>query len=444
MSTPNATPTDAPSASPATAPPRAELRALAMSTPDRLLDNEHWRRHHPELVAQAEQKIWMWKRPSDWDDGARTFDETMEPYLADPFRGSRQRRVLPPDGTSLELEADAARRCLDAAGLAPEDVDLLICTSFLPDCHGIGGATHLARELGLGGEAWNLESACSSTLIAWQTASSLIESGLHEKILVVTSCTYSRAVREDDPIAWGIGDAATALLLGPLESRETRSRETRSRETPSPELPGLLGYHAVHSAETSEAVAYHLEVGDDGRPWLRMRTGRAAARLLRETSETYLLECARGAAEKAGLEIEEIDHFVFNTPLAWYADFCADALGVPREKTISTYPLYANVGPCLMGTNLLHAAHWNGIEPGDTVLVYTVGSVSSCAAAVVRWGEVALGELPEGASRELLDELASQEATPVTFSSRRRPAAATPRHLPPRAADDRRPVPAVA
>lgn len=373
----------------------AELQSLAISLPDRLLANEHWRRNHPELVAQAEQKIWMWKRPSSWDEGSRTFNEEMEPYLQDPFRGSRERRILPAGATALDIEADAARQCLDAAGVQTEDVDLLICSSFLPDSHGIGGATRLARELGLGGAAWNLESACSSALIALQTACSLVETGLHRKVLVVTSCTYSRATREDDPIAWGIGDAATAMLVGEADEAS------------------ILGYHTVHSADTQDAVAYHLEVADDGKPWLRMRTGRNAAKLLRETSEAFLLDCAHGAARKAGVELEEIDHFIFNTPLAWYAEFCARVLAVPKSKTLSTYPLYANVGPCLMATNLLHAAHWHAMEPGRLVLLYTVGSVSSCAAAVVRWGDVALGKLPEGASLERLQQLREQPSMPL-------------------------------
>ena len=374
---------------------RAGLQSLAIAFPDRKLDNGHWRKLHPELVAQAEQKIWMWKRPTNWDEGSRLFNEEMEPFLQDPFRGSRERRVLSPGATALDLEADAARQCLDATGVAAEDVDLLICSSFLPDSHGIGGATPLARELGLEGAAWNLESACSSALIAFQTASSLVATRQHRRVLVVTSCTYSRATREDDPIAWGIGDAATAMLVGECENA------------------GILGFHTVHSADTNDAVAYHLEAGDDGKPWLRMRTGRHAAKLLRETSERFLLECAHGAADRAGMDLADVDHFIFNTPLAWYGAFCARVLGVPSEKTLSTYPLYANVGPCLMGTNLLHAAHWHNIQPGQTVLLYTVGSVSSCAAAIVRWGDVALGELPTDASLEHLRDLEARASLPL-------------------------------
>ena len=90
------------------------------------------------------------------------------------------------------------------------------------------------------------------------------------------------------------------------------------------------------------------------------------------------------AAARAGVDLAEIDHFVFNTPLAWYARFCARVLGADPSRTLSVYPLYANVGPALLGLNLLHAAHWREFRPGDLVLLYTVGSVSSCSASVLR------------------------------------------------------------
>lgn len=370
------------------------LESLAVAVPDRVLTNDHWRRRHPSVVARSEQRTWMWKRPSCWDESCESFDLEMSPYLDDPFRGSRLRRTLSEGTPVLELEADAARQALSAANLEVEDVDLLICSSFLPDAHGIGGAAFLARELGLRGAAWNLESACSSSLIAFETACALVRSRIHRRVLVVTSCAYSRATREDDPIAWGVGDAATAMVVGRTVGEG-----------------GLLGSYSVHSAETCGAVAYHLEEDEHGVPQLHMRTGRQAARLLRQTSERYLLECTGGALNQAGVALADIDHFVFNTPLAWYSRFCARTLGVDEEKALNLYPLYANVGPCLMGMGLLHTAHWKELRPGDKVLLYTVGSVSSCAAAVIEWGDVALGELPSGVSYELLRALDDPESS---------------------------------
>lgn len=235
------------------------LESLAVSVPDRVLTNDYWRRKHPQLVAEAEGRIWMWKKPMEWTEGSESFNLEMSPYVDDPFRGARERRYLPADGTALSLAAAAARDALKAANLGPEDVDLLICSSFLADPVGVGGATFLARELGLQGAASNLESACSSALVAFQTACSLVATGQHRRVLVVASCTYSRATAENDPISWGVGDGATAMVVGPVEDGV-----------------GLLGSHGVYSAETCDAVAYHIDVDDAGEPCLRIRTGERA------------------------------------------------------------------------------------------------------------------------------------------------------------------------
>lgn len=83
---------------------------------------------------------------------------------------------------------------------------------------------------------------------------------------------------------------------------------------------------------------------------------------------------------------------------------------------LSVYPLYADAGPALLG--LHHAAVWQDFRPGDLVLLYSAGGVSSRSAAVVRWGEVALGPLPAGVSREHLKRLTGSEAESARVEAR--------------------------
>ena len=376
------------------------MQALAISVPDRVVTNEHWRRTQPQLVAEAEKRIWMWKKPANWDEGGSVaFNREMEPFLGDPFRGAIQRRLMPKGGNALDMEADAARQAMAAAGVDASDVDLMLLTSFLPDVHGIGGSAFLARELGLQGAAWNMESACSSANLAFMTAANLIKAGQFQRALVVTSCSYSRVTDDTDPISWTVGDAATAVLVGEVE-----------------EDRGFLSAHSIHSGNTCGAVEYILDIDDRGRPFHRMRTGKSAGKLLRETSEPNLRKCTDEALRRAGLTVDDIDFAVFNTPLAWYATFCARAIGLPREKTINMHPIYNNVGPCLSFTNLFHAAHWH-LKPDDNVLLYSVGSVSSCAAVVMKWGDIALGEIPAGASREDYEAVTKDYPRPLDLGT---------------------------
>jgi 3-oxoacyl-[acyl-carrier-protein] synthase-3 len=124
---------------------------------------------------------------------------------------------------------------------------------------------------------------------------------------------------------------------------------------------------------------------------LRLRCKPETQRILRETAPGFIRDCCEGAARRAGVGLDDIALFVFNTPTAWFAAVCVRALGITADRTVNTYPAYANVGPALLPVNLHHAATEGRIRRGDLVLAFTIGSVSTAAATVMRWGDVALG-----------------------------------------------------
>jgi 3-oxoacyl-[acyl-carrier-protein] synthase-3 len=353
----------------------AGIRSLAVSFPAGIRTNDYWRQHHPELVADEERRtlarLWRSNAPAGPKDA---FEEAMASYLSDPFRGARERRVLAPGQTAMSIEIDAAQRALAAAGLSPGQVELLICCSFLPDQVGVGNATPLAKALGLRCAAWNVETTCSSALVALQNASALIRAGEYRNALVVVSCTYSRVADEDDTLCWFLGDGAGAFIV-----------------TGAPPGASYVAGRARHTGETCSTFYYEVVPDPVRGARIRMDCTPETGRILYETAEPYLRECCEAAVDAAGAKLSEVDFFVFNTPTAWYADFCTRALGVPRERAVDTYPEYANIGPALMPVNLYRAASSGRLKPGDLVLLYTVGSISSAGAALLRWGDVALG-----------------------------------------------------
>ena len=354
------------------------IRALAVEFPCAVRTNEYWRRRHPGVVKSADERTLarMWAAQDGGPEGTALFDEEMRPYLDDTFRGTVERRVLGPGETVLSVERRAAQAALDAAGLAPQDVDLLVCSTFVPDHVGIGHAAFLARDLGLSGSAWNLETACNSALEAVRVAAGLVRAGEHETVLVVASCMYSKVSDETDTLTWFLGDGACAFVVGRDEK-----------------AAAVLGAHSLHTGETCGAIYYELS-DDPSLPRVCVRADRASGKVLRDTSVRFLRDNVHGALKKAGVGLDEVKFFAFNTPTAWYARFCARALGVNPSKTLSTYPEYANVGPVLMPANLHRAASTGRLSPGDLVVLYSVGSVSSAGALVVRWGDVAVGAGP--------------------------------------------------
>lgn len=368
------------------APIPASMVSLALRLPARVVTNQMLREKYPDVVKSSEEralgKLWrpeereQAERAADSDKVASSarFDAAAARFMADPFRGCVERRWLAPGEKAIDLEEPAARSAIEAAGLEPTDIDLIICSSFFPDQLDVGNGAFLAKRLGIRCPAWNLESACASHLVALEAATGLVAAGLHRHVLCVTSCSYSRISREDDTLAWGNGDGAAAFVV---------QATTGSA--------GLLGFHSISTNETCGAVYSTFQRDPDGTERLDLKTSPSGGKVLRQTAEPFLRTCVTGALDKAGVSLAEIDFFVVNTPTAWFAPFCADVLGVPEDRMVNAHPEVANVGPVLLAANLRRAFLEQRIPPGATVLFYAFGSVSNAAAAVVRLPTVRLG-----------------------------------------------------
>lgn len=351
------------------------IKAVAYAVPEQVRRNDYWYQHHPQLVASAEDRTLarVWARR---DAAARNlFDEEMEPYLEDPFRGAVERRILAEGETSLGLEVLAARRALEAARWTPGEVDLLLLTSFIPDQPGPGNAAYVVRDLGLRCPGINIESACSSTLVSLNTAVGLIEAGQYRNALVVSSCSYSRFAPPWDTLSWFMGDGAGALLVGQV-----------------PEGQGWVAGHTIHTAATCGTFSLELAV-EDGKAVHRMGASRETARVINEIGEPCMREACTGALEKAGIRAQDLACMVTNTPTAWYASFAAKVLGIPRDRIVSTYERYANTGPVLIPMNLYESVRQGKLHEGDWVLLYAIGSVSTAVATVMRWSDAKLGAM---------------------------------------------------
>ena len=356
----------------------AGIDALAVGFPEQVRTNDYFRQHHAALVAAAEARasVQVWT-PEPAQAGAKDlgpFLQAMQPYLRDPFRGTVERRALGQGDSIMDYEADAAVRAVAAAKLTLGDIDLLICSSFVGEQVGGGHAAFLARRLGLVGAAFNLESTCAGGMVALHTACAMVASQQARRVLVVTSCNYTRCSEETDSLSWICGDGAAALVVGPA----------------APGL-GVMGKSIHHTADTCGAMYFELAVDAAGVPKICMRNSRDAGKRIRASSEQYVVQCCQEAATAAGIELSDVQHFLFNTPTAWYMQFCAQALGIDPQRCIDTYPRYGNIGPVLTFANLHALALSRGIKAGDWVLMFGMGSVSSAAALMLRWGDMALG-----------------------------------------------------
>lgn len=354
------------------------IRSLSVSFPSIIRTNNYWQQKYPEMIISQPKRNRRNRLvvSSSVDNGFDLWSKEVAPYLSDPFRGSVERRVLAEDESTLNLQCQATTEALAAAKLDVAEVDVVMVTSLFADNLGIDNTTQLAQKLGLNCPVWNLESTCSSALVALQNARALIQTGEYNNALVIVSHFGSNTVRETDTLAWSMGDGAGAFVVGQLKPNQ-----------------GILASKIVSTANTYGAYHHQLEIDELGKPRILTQTGENASSLA-ETAVDCVRTCCQKAAIKAGVSLAEINFFVFNTPTAWYANVCAIALGIEPERTLNLYPYYGNIGVVFPLANLYHAVTEGKIKENSLVLVYTNGASATAAATVMRWGNVALGKEP--------------------------------------------------
>ena len=108
-----------------------------------------------------------------------------------------RRHALPHQATS-DLCHEAARRCLEQAGVQPRDVDLLLVGTFTPDMSFPSTACLVQDRLRLSCPAVDLQAACAGFMYAFVTGAAYVASGASDLALVIGGDCNSRVVNPND------------------------------------------------------------------------------------------------------------------------------------------------------------------------------------------------------------------------------------------------------
>jgi 3-oxoacyl-[acyl-carrier-protein] synthase-3 len=301
------------------------------------------------------------------------FEMAMAKYIQDPFKGSKQRYYLGENETSLSLEEGAAKK---AISLLNEKIDFLICCSFVPNNFGAGNAAYIVKDLNLNCPGINLESACSSSVIAFQIARDLIFSKTYKNILIVCSVTNSRLMKPEDTLSWFLGDCSSAFVVGEVEDNNV----------------DILSKNVINTDLLTDMFKLEIKINENQNWRFDTVSNKQANKMAKESAALYLKSCVEGVLSKANLSLDDINYFIFNTPMAWYHEFCANTLSIPLNKCTSIYSEYGNIGNCLMPVTLHRTISEKKVKQNDVVLLYSIGSTSTAASIVFKVGKIKIEE----------------------------------------------------
>ncbi|PDH64390.1 MAG: 3-oxoacyl-ACP synthase [Sphingomonadaceae bacterium MED-G03] len=286
--------------------------------------------------------------------------------------GIRARHIAGEGETTATLATDAARAALEAAGLAAQDIDLIILATATPDQTFPAAATKVQAALGIDDcVAFDVAAVCSGFLYAVTVADSMIRSGAANRALVIGSETFSRILDwEDRTTCVLFGDGAGAIVLGAEDSAVTDPATAR----------GILA-SKLHADGRHNQLLYV-----DGGPSTTQTVGKLRMKG-QEVFRHAVVNLAAVLTEVmgiAGLSATDIDWLVPHQANARILDATARKLKLPAERVIMTVDRHANTSAASVPLALDLAMRDGRIKAGDLVVLEAMGGGFTWGACVLR------------------------------------------------------------
>jgi 3-oxoacyl-[acyl-carrier-protein] synthase-3 len=311
-------------------------------------------------------------------DGVITNDYLGQHYGCDPEwivrrTGILERRHALPHQATSDLCYEAAELCLQRAGIARQEVDLLICGTYTPDMSFPSTACLLQDRLGLHCAAFDLQAACAGFMYALVTGAAYIAAGVSRYALVIGGDTNSRVANPRDQKTFPLfGDGAGAVLLAK-----------------APKEYGILSYSLGSDGRGGDllsrpACGSRLPPSADllaqGLQYLYM-DGRAVFRW----AVNILCDSIRDVLQHSHLTIDDIDVFIPHQANIRIINAALDALHIPREKVFCNLHKYGNTSAGSIPLALDEAVQEGRIRPGSLIVMSGFGAGLAWGTVVMRW-----------------------------------------------------------
>lgn len=290
--------------------------------------------------------------------------------------GIRERHVCADDESTADLAEEAARRALADAGVAPEDVDLLIVSTDTPEYVSPATSSVLHGRLGLPRAAgtFDVNSACAGFAVALDTAWKYVRADeRYETVLVVAVYAMSKFLDyADKKTATIFADGAGAVVLRASEQPGILASELAADGA----LAQGMGVFAGGTAEPiTEEV---LRSGERNR--LRFVT-----KYPKEVNEEGWPRIVRSVLGRIGRAPADVDLWLWTQVNRSTIETVMERLGEPMEKAHTVMEKWGYTGSACLPMALDDAVRAGRLKAGDLVVLTGSGAGLSMGTVALIW-----------------------------------------------------------
>ena len=288
--------------------------------------------------------------------------------------GICERRFAAEGEATSDMCVAASERALEQAGLAAEDIDLVVVGTLTPDYLLPSAAVLVQDRLGCpAAAAFDISSACTGFLSALHTAEAFIAAGRAKRALAIGAETLSRFLNMQDRTSCILfGDGAGAAVVT-AHSECEQGEILRTTQGSDGSLYDIIhmqggGSKLPPTIETVKAKQHFIELR--GRDVYRFAVGKMAG-LIQEMSE--------------GIDPDDICLVIPHQVNARIIESALDRVGFPMEKVLVNIDRYANTSAATVPIAWAEAIDEGRLVKGKYVILVAFGAGVTWAGTLLRW-----------------------------------------------------------
>jgi 3-oxoacyl-[acyl-carrier-protein] synthase III len=334
------------------------------------------------------------------NDRLATILETSDEWIRERS-GVEERRFVEAGTSTLALSLPAATQAIEAAGLVPADIDLVVYATMSPDHYMPGNGCLLQAALGLRPiPCIDIRQQCSGFIYGLQIADAHVRAGMAKNVLLVGAEVHS--------VFMPYHEASWARLAGAVDT--PMPQEEWDFNTKNRHLAVLFGDGAaavvVQAYEGSDRGLIDHVIGTDGtdfnRLWIpsagsRQRPYVDEATLARgdqwpqmdgrfvfKMATTKMAEAAQQILSRNGVRPEELSMVLMHQANRRINEYVQKLLGLPDSKVPHNIQKYGNTTAATIPLLWDEAVRSGQIRPGDLVMCVAFGAGMSWGANLLR------------------------------------------------------------
>jgi 3-oxoacyl-[acyl-carrier-protein] synthase-3 len=349
------------------------ILGLGVYLPPEIRRNDWWPSEVVERWTEAQRGTPKPSLPSDLSEGTRRVLHALSKQALDPFRSTVQRHVIPDTMTVIDMEERAALAALERARVRRDEIDLLLTYTFAPDHLLANPACLLHHRLALPRACFSMHTDASSFAFMMQLtlAEAMIRVGRARRALLVQSCIPSRLLDMEDAISPSFGDAATAVVVGPVS-------DARGIEASVSYTDGTHPRSLIASVPGGTWYAAGRAVLHEGDPTQAQQVFLSSADAFKESVDAVLASSSYAH--------RDVDFFCIHQGAPWLRQVVQEYVGLSTARSVETYAQTGYVFASTLPAALAFAQEQQVLADGDLVVLAAGGPGTTYGATLLRWG----------------------------------------------------------